>query len=70
MKKNEMDEACSTYGVEVRTGFWWGKLRERYHLEDRGVDGRIMLESVLRKSARRAWSGLIWLRLEAGSELL
>jgi hypothetical protein len=25
---------------EVHTGFWWGDLRERYHLEDPGVDGR------------------------------
>jgi hypothetical protein len=25
------------------TGFWWGNLRERSHLEDLGVDGRIIL---------------------------
>jgi len=25
--------------VEVNTGFWWGNLRERNHLEDLGVDG-------------------------------
>jgi hypothetical protein len=24
---------------EVYTGFWWGNLRERGHLEDPGVDG-------------------------------
>jgi len=28
---------------EVYTRFWWGNLRERGHLEDPGVDGRIIL---------------------------
>jgi hypothetical protein len=27
---------------EVQTGFWYGNLRERDHLEDLGVDGRII----------------------------
>jgi len=27
---------------EVYTGFRWGNLRERHHLEDPGVDGRII----------------------------
>jgi hypothetical protein len=35
--------------VEVYTGFLWGNLRERNHLEDPGVDGRITLRWVLRK---------------------
>jgi hypothetical protein len=29
---------------EVRTGFWWGNLREGNPLEDPGVDGRIILK--------------------------
>ena len=28
---------------EVYTGFWWGNLRERDHLGDPSVDGRIIL---------------------------
>jgi len=28
--------------VEVYTGFWWGNLKNRDHLEDPGVDGRII----------------------------
>jgi hypothetical protein len=30
-------------GGEVHTEFWLGKLRERDHLEDPGLDGRIIL---------------------------
>jgi hypothetical protein len=29
---------------EVYTGFWWGNLRERDHLEDPGIVGRIILK--------------------------
>jgi hypothetical protein len=28
---------------EVYTGFWWVNMREIDHLEDPGVDGRIIL---------------------------
>jgi len=31
---------------ELYTGFWWGNLRERDHLEDPGVDRRIILRVV------------------------
>jgi len=31
-------------GGEVYTGFWRGNLRERDHLEDPGVDERIILK--------------------------
>jgi len=34
---------------EVYRGFWWGNLRERDHLEDQGVDGRIILRWTYRK---------------------
>jgi len=30
-------------------GFWWGNLRKRDHLEDPGVDGRIILRWTCRK---------------------
>jgi hypothetical protein len=33
IKKNEVDRTCSTYGGEIRTGFWWGNMREGDHLE-------------------------------------
>jgi hypothetical protein len=46
----------------VYTGFRWGKLRERDHLEDPGIDGRIILRWIFRKWDVQACSGLIWLR--------
>ena len=41
---------------KVYTGFWWGNLRERDHLEDPGLDGRIILRCIWRK-----WDeGMYW----------
>jgi hypothetical protein len=37
------------------TGFWCGNLRERDHLEDPGVDGRIILRWIFRK-----WDVGVW----------
>jgi hypothetical protein len=34
---------------EVHTGFWWGDLREGDHLEDPGVDGRLILKWIFKK---------------------
>jgi len=28
---------------EVHTGFWWGNLKERDHMEDPGLDWRLIL---------------------------
>jgi hypothetical protein len=36
-------------GREVYIGFLWGNLRERDHMEDPGVDGRIILRWIFRK---------------------
>jgi len=38
---------------EVHTGFWWGNLRERDHLENPGVDGSVILTWIFRK-----WDGV------------
>jgi len=45
------------------TGIWWGNMRERDHLEDPDVDGRIVLSWIFRKWDVRSWSGSIWLRI-------
>jgi hypothetical protein len=46
-EKNEMGGACSAYG-ETR-GVYREDLRERDHLGDPGVDGRIILRWIFRK---------------------
>jgi hypothetical protein len=34
---------------EVHAGFWWGNLREGDHLQDSGIDWRIILNWILEK---------------------
>jgi hypothetical protein len=50
----------------VYTGFWRGNLRERDHLVDPGIDGRIILRWISRKWDVGIWTGLIWLRIGTG----
>ena len=58
------------------TVFWWGNLRERDHVEDPGLDGRIILRWIFRKWDVGEWSRSSWLRIgqvagkcECGNEL-
>jgi len=53
-----MDEACSSYWEkgEACTGFCWGNLRERDHLVDSDVDGRIILRWIFRKWEVGVWT--------------
>ena len=45
---------------EVYTGFWWGNLRKRDHLEDLGLDGRINTKTDLQEVG---WVGTDWIDL-------
>ena len=47
IEKNEVDGACSTYGVH--TIFRWENLSEKEHLEDQDIDERIILSWIFRK---------------------
>jgi len=45
-----MSGACSTYGGrEVHIRFWQGNQRKKDHIEDPGVDGRIIFRWIFRK---------------------
>jgi len=41
----------------------WGNLRERDHLGDPGLDGRIILRWIFRKWDVGVWTGSSWLRI-------
>jgi len=42
-----MGGVCSAYGESRR--FWWGNVRERDHLGDTSVDGKIILRRIFRE---------------------
>jgi hypothetical protein len=43
-------------------------MMERYHLEDLGLEGMVILNWISKKWSK--WIGLIWLRIGTGGELL
>ena len=44
----------------MHAGFWWGGLRERDHLQNLGVDGRMILKRGLQYLG---WRGKNWIAL-------
>jgi hypothetical protein len=55
IEKNEMGGTCSAYGGEERRKQGFGG--ERDHLENPGIDVRIILEWIFRKWDVRVWTG-------------
>ena len=47
----------------AHTGFWWGDLRDRVHLEVPGLDRRKILKWIFKKWDGGAWTGLMWPRI-------
>jgi len=45
---------------------WWGNLMERNHLEEPGIDSRIILKWIFKKWIGVAWTVLLWLRTGTG----
>ena len=56
--------------VEVYTGFWLRKLRERNHMEDPGIYGSKILRWIFRKWDAGVWTGSTWLRIGTGGGYL
>ena len=57
--------ACMGRG-KAYTGFCLGKLSERDHLGDPGIDGRIILRWIFGKLDVGVWTGSSWLRIGTG----
>jgi hypothetical protein len=56
--------SCSTYGREkMHIMFRLENLKGRGHLEDLDVDGKMILERILRKYGGKMLTGFIWLRI-------
>jgi hypothetical protein len=56
---------------EERIGVCWVLVRKpegKNHLEDPGIDGKIILRWIFRKWDAGAWTGLIWLRIGPGGD--
>jgi hypothetical protein len=60
IKDNKMGGAWGIHGGrEIHTDLWCGNIKERAHLYDLGVDGRIKCKPILKEQCCSAWAGLI-----------
>jgi hypothetical protein len=58
------------YFFEKCKRFWWESPKERDHLEDQGVGGKMGSEWILGRLAWGVWIGFDWLRTGTGGGLL
>jgi len=69
MKSRKIRQAGNVVHMGERRGvygIWVEKLEERVHLEDPGVDGRIIIRWIFRKWDVGVWTGSSWLRIGTG----
>jgi len=55
---------------EAYTEFWWGNLKERDHVGDPGLDGRMILRWIFRDWDVGVWTGSRWLMVGTGGRHL
>jgi hypothetical protein len=70
IEKNAMGGTSSAYVGRDAYRVLVGNLRERDHLVDPGVDGRIILRWIFRTWDRGVWTGSSWLRTGTGGRYL
>jgi hypothetical protein len=59
-----MEEMGNAYSILV------GKPEGKRHLQDLGIDGRVILEWILGKQFEKVWSRIMWLRIGPSDGLL
>ena len=47
----------------MHTEVCWGNIRKRDHLEDLGVDGKMIFKWIFNNWDEQTWNGLVWLRI-------
>jgi hypothetical protein len=55
---------------ETYAGFWWESPKEKDHLKDQGVDGKVGSKRTLGRLVGGVWSGFNWLRIGTVGGLL